>query len=543
MSKIITNNFSDCGATVPFTTYLAKDFKHNGKMLSKSRVYRTLTSECVGREAVELSKTGQFISLKMTKPMNAVSVRYSIPDEGHNTTISNVPAFETTLTLYVGKDKYVLPMNTAHSHLYGDFSWSKDREKLGEHKFFDEVSLKLDKTYPEGTKLVLKKEADNSSPYYAINLIDIEVVPEALKPSDGAINAKDYGLVNDGKTCNYEAFLNAYKDAVKSEKRELFIPEGEYYASKIVEINDDNVTISGSGIWQSVLKGEICFRVTGKNVQFRNFKMDGNMTVRRDVLDQGAIETQRGAEKLIMKNLWIVHHKVGAWVNYASHTLMEGCRCRDLYADGINLHWGVKNSVIRNNSFRATGDDGIAMWSEGEENDGNLIEFNTVEAPWLANCIAMYGGKNATIRNNYVCDTVYAGAGIDISSGFKPTPFGGTIVVENNVLVRCGSKRESSDLGAIWFKTVKDYDNRAKVILKNNTVLDSTYQGIFIEGGGLLDGLKVIENNFDGMETHFVDCVDDAKNKVVFENNTVKNFKHMKFNNPLGMGLTKEDLK
>ncbi|MCL2369637.1 MAG: right-handed parallel beta-helix repeat-containing protein [Firmicutes bacterium] len=526
-----------CGAIVPYTTFLATKFKTNGKMLAKSRVYRTITSECVGREAVELSKTGQYIAIVLTNPANAVTVRYSIPDQKHNAKISNVDAFLATLTLYVAKDKYTLSVNTAHSHLYGNFSWSKDRSLLGEHKFFDEVSIKLNKTYPKGTKIILKKEVGDTSPYYIINLIDTEIASEAIVADDGFVNLMDFGAVSDGKTCNYEAFAKAYAKAMTQPNRTLFIPEGDFYISKIFEVKDSNITICGAGIWHSILRGEICFKVSGKKVVFRDFKMDGNMTVRRDVADIGAIETTHGAESLTICNLWIVHHKVGAWINYASNTLMENCRCRDLYADGANYHWGVKNGIIRNNSFRATGDDAIAMWSEGDPNDGNLVEFNTVESPWLANGIAMYGGKNATIRNNYVCDTVYAGAGIDISSEFKPTPFGGIITIKDNVIVRCGSKRNSCDLGAVWFKTVKDYDNRAEVVFEGNQILDSTYQGIFFEGGGIIDNVKIISNVFDGGSTHFADCVDDSKNKVEFENNVVKNFKHKKYNNPLGMGI------
>ena len=526
-----------CGATVPYTTFLAADFKHNGKQLAPSRVYRTIAAECVGRRAAELSKTGQYITVTLAQPANAVTVRYSIPDDSHNCMISNVSAFEATLTLYAAKDKYTLRLNTAHSHLYGNFPWSKDRSLLGEHKFFDEVSVNLDKTYPKGTKITLKKEAGDLSPYYVINLIDTEIAHEPLAAPQDAVSLAEFGAVNDGKTCNYQALSQAYAKALTQDKKTVYIPKGDYYVSKIFEIADDGVTVCGAGIWHSTLKGEICFKVSGKNVAFSDFKMDGNMTVRRDVADIGAIETAHGAESLTIKNLWIAHHKVGAWINYASSTLMEGCRCRDLYADGVNYHWGVKNSVIRNNSFRATGDDSIAMWSEAEPNEGNLVEYNTVESPWLANGIAVYGGKNATIRNNFVCDTVYAGAGIDISSNFKPTPFEGTITVKDNVLVRCGSKRDACDLGAVWFKTVKDYDNRAEVVFEGNQVFDSAYQGVFFEGGGVADNIKIINNRFEGGSTHFADCVDDAKNTIIFENNTVKGFAQKMYNNPLGMGL------
>jgi len=531
------------GATVPYTTFLAEKFKHNGKLLAPSRVYRTVTAECVGRQAVELNKTGQYITITLTEPANAVTVRYSIPDGSHNATISNVAAFKATLTLYAAKDKYILPVNTAHSHLYGNFPWSKDKSLLGEHKFFDEVSVKLNKTYPKGTKITLKKEAADLSPYYIINLIDTEMAPEPIAIPEDAVSLAEFGAVSDGKKCNYEAFFKAYVKAKAQSNKMVYIPAGDYYISKIFEIEDDGITICGAGIWHSTLRGELCFKVTGKNVTFTDFKMDGNMTVRRDVEDIGAIETQRGAESLTIKNLWIVHHKVGAWINYAGNTLMEGCRCRDLYADGVNYHWGVRNSVIRNNSFRATGDDSIAMWSETEPNDGNIVEFNTVESPWLANGIAMYGGKNGTIRNNLVCDTVYAGAGVDISSNFKPTSFEGAIVVKDNVILRCGSKRNSSDLGAVWFNTVKEYDNHAEVVFEGNQVFDSTYQGIFFEGGGIIDNVKIINNVFEGGSTHFADCIDDAENKITFKNNTVRGFKHKEFNNPLGMGLGVPTLK
>lgn len=102
------------------------------------------------------------------------------------------------------------------------------------------------------------------------------------------------------------------------------------------------------------------------------------------------------------------HTKVGFWVSGGAGLVISGSRFRNLYADGINFCNGTSYSVVENSHFRNTGDDAMASWSHKGSgvNTGNVFRFNTVQVPWRANCIAIYGGKDHKIENNLCFDVV-----------------------------------------------------------------------------------------------------------------------------------------
>ena len=68
----------------------------------------------------------------------------------------------------------------------------------------------------------------------------------------------------------------------------------------------------------------------------------------------------------------------------------------------------------------------------------NRFLFNTVETPWHANGVGLYGGNDHEVRGNLVEDTVQSGGGLLISSGHGAIPFAGTIRIENNKFIRTG---------------------------------------------------------------------------------------------------------
>ncbi len=71
------------GANMPWTEYQAEDGKTNAQVLGPSRVKwdaNHIEAEAIGRMAVRLNKTGDYVSIKTKKAANAIVVRYSIPD-------------------------------------------------------------------------------------------------------------------------------------------------------------------------------------------------------------------------------------------------------------------------------------------------------------------------------------------------------------------------------------------------------------------------------------------------------------------------------
>lgn len=72
--------------------------------------------------------------------------------------------------------------------------------------------------------------------------------------------------------------------------------------------------------------------------------------------------------------MWIEHANVGVWVGRDYDNIPElwgpadgleltGMRIRNTYADGINFSNGTRSSRVFNSSFRTTGDDALAIWS------------------------------------------------------------------------------------------------------------------------------------------------------------------------------------
>ena len=106
-------------------------------------------------------------------------------------------------------------------------------------------------------------------------------------------------------------------------------------------------------------------------------------------------------------------------------------RIRNTYADGINFSNGTRNSRVFNSSFRTTGDDSLAVWANPYVKDqavdiahDNHFVNNTIQLPWRANGIAIYGGYNNSIENNLVYDTMNY-PGIMLATDHSPLPFCG----------------------------------------------------------------------------------------------------------------------
>ncbi|MFD6849733.1 right-handed parallel beta-helix repeat-containing protein, partial [Streptomyces diastaticus] len=102
---------------------------------------------------------------------------------------------------------------------------------------------------------------------------------------------------------------------------------------------------------------------------------------------------------------YLHHTKVGLWFDGPMRNVrVTDNVITDQIADGLNLHTGVTDSLVRNNFLRNTGDDGIALWSEKTADARNTIAHNTVQSPTLANGIAVYGGTDTTVTGNLVAD-------------------------------------------------------------------------------------------------------------------------------------------
>lgn len=509
------------GVTATYVTYEAEDCETNASVLEDSRVYHEIASEASGRQAVQLDGTGEYVKLVLEEDTNAITLRTCVPDNADGTGESY------TLTVTVGGDVVEATVDSYHTWVYGAYPFVNTPEEGTEHNFFDDVSIMLDKTYPAGTEVIISKEAANEAVFYFVDLIETELVEEALPQPENSISIVEHGAIADDGEDDTQALLDTI-DAAVAEGKEVWLPAGTFHftESRIV-IEDDNVIIRGAGMWHTVITGDFAaFLVKANNTAFYDFKMEGTAVVRRDDVDPAAFEVASGVhakENLTMQNIWVEHYKVGAWTYNISGVHMVGCRIRNTFADGINLCKASCNSMVEQCSFRGTGDDSVAMWSQTYCDVNNTVRFNNISSPDLANCVAIYGGKDITICDNIISDVITEGSGINISTNFSPAEFGEKIIVERNTLNRAGSKNDTSgaQLGAIWFNTVKDFSNHAEVIVRNNEIYDSSYQGIFFGGLGEVSSVLVEDNIIENSGTWAVEASSFAKCTVSFSNNVM----------------------
>ncbi|TFW29488.1 carbohydrate-binding protein [Massilia arenosa] len=500
------------GASMPYTTYEAEAGTYAGTLISGGRAWGQLSSEASGRAAVQLRTAGQYVQVTTTAAGQGLVVRYSIPDS------SNGAAYDAGLSLYVnGVKKNDLVLTNKYSWLYGTWSteggnkrWSNNPNATptNPHRFFDEVAVVLDASYPAGTVIKLVRETSNqnfaSTASVTVDFLELEPVPAQQAMPSNFVSITAYGgVANDG--IDDTAAMNSAIAAVTSSggaKVGVWIPAGTFnFDTGTVGPGWNGtgtriylpagVSLRGTGIWTSTLQGAFAgIYAKGGNSNLSDLKISATDILRDD--DNGVTGAEGNFSNSTINNVWFEHHKVGVWTTQSfsqagivTNAKVTNCRIRDTWADGLNFHYGTSNSTASNNAIRNTGDDGMAMWSEANLDTANVFQNNTVQLPVMANGVAIYGGKNNAVKANLIADTVDNGAGIQFGTNFAPPSITGTLEISGNKLLRTGSYHHdyNYNIGAIWEYWVGSAGKIASpvITLTNNLIQDSTYAAVFIE--------------------------------------------------------------
>lgn len=516
IKDIISNGYQ--GATLGLSSYEFEEGKTNANIEVDNRDRFSMPNEASGRSYVNLENVTEYAEVTLLNDMNALTLRYSVPDtlDGKGTHYS--------LSMYVnGKEVTDLDLSSEKTHLYKEWNYTNNPEDGYHHVYFDEVTYVFDEIQPAGTVIRFRRDFDDEADYYALDTLETELIAQKIEQPANSLSIEDFGAIaNDGKD-DTSAFLSCLASAT-NQRKEVFIPQGTFEIHKSFELVANNTVIRGAGYWYTTING-IQFTIKGNNISLYSMRVMGDHNTRRDEADRAFVEIASGSSpsNFTLANMWIDHYKVGAWLDVVDQVFISGNRIRYTYADGINLHAGVTDAVVENNSIRSTGDDGLAGWSDGIENTNLRLRYNSIENPWHANCIALYGGTDLHVYNNICTDTAYAGAGINISSNFKPTNFKGVVNVYNNLIIRCGGDNEDvkRDVGGIWFNMVVGYDAFASMKVHNNVILDSTHQGISFNGTAIICSLILEENVISGSGSYGIDLSSELYGKVFLKNNSV----------------------
>jgi hypothetical protein len=467
------------GASVPFTEYAAVKAQSNGTAIGPSYNLYTLPAEAVGRTAVTLSGSGQYVQFTLAKAANAVDLHYSIPDSADGTGLT------TPLQVLVnGQAAPDLSLTSKYSWFYGSYPFTNNPADLHGHHLYDDVRTLFGRTLPAGT--TVRFETASASVPVTIDVADFEqVAPPAPQPH-GSLSVISYGADPTGAKDSTTAIQNAI-NAGSAAGKAVYLPPGNFTVTAHLMVN--NVTLTGAGEWYSVLHGA-GVGVYGDaapnpstKVHLANFAIFGEVTDRVDSADLNGIGGAMGGGSTIT-NLWIQHTKVGMWFTGPFDGLaIANVRIQDTTADGINFDGGITHAAVVNSYVRNTGDDGLALWSAGTADADDTFIHDTVVLPILANNFAIYGGHDNAIVDDYGTDTVTQGGGIQVGNRFAAVPLSGKTLIADNTLDRTGSLDPNwkFGVGAIWFYA-SDEDMTGTINVDDNTILDSPYDAFGFVG-------------------------------------------------------------
>lgn len=528
------------GAAVPYVEYEAEDGRYEGTLLEADAVrtfgHTNFATESSGRKSVRLNSTGQFVEFSSTSAANSIVVRNSIPDAPGGGGQSK------TLSLYAdGKFVQKLNLSSKHSWLYGNTDQPEGLTNTpggDARRLFDESHALLTQTYPPGTKFKLQRDAGDDAAFYIVDLVDLEqVAPAASKPAE-CTSITTYGAIPNDGIDDTTAIQRAVTADQNGDIACVWIPAGQWRQEQKILTDDPlnrgqfnqvgirDVTIRGAGMWHSQLytltppheagginhphEGNFGFDIDD-NTKISDIAIFGSGAIRGgDGNAEGGVGLNgRFGKNTKIDDVWIEHANVGAWVGRDYSNIPElwgpgdgleftGMRIRNTYADGVNFTNGTRNSTVFNSSFRNTGDDALAVWASKYVKDtsvdvghDNAFRNNTVQLPWRANGIAVYGGYGNKIENNLVYDTMNY-PGIMLATDHDPIPFTGQTLIANNGLYRTGGAfwNEDQEFGAITlFAQGPDIPG---VTIRDSDIHDSTYDGIqFKTGGGAMPDVKI----------------------------------------------------
>ena len=510
------------GAKMPYTTHEAENASvENGATIQQSMDMESTAVEATNQTYVELPKKNAAVTFNVTEPANALNVRYTIPDGASGQLDVQVNGSS------VGN--LDLSSHSAWQYLKGDHEYDQAIDGSSARFRFDETRLLLkDIQLKSGDKISLVKKKDDNVPY-GIDFIELEQAPAPVAQGENSISIVDKGASANDDSDDTAALLAAVEEA-KASGKSVYIPEGRFNFDKQVNIEADNLKISGAGVWHTQLHftsdkrygGGIVFGHNSNGIELSNLYMDSNLTSRyNEDAQYKAISGTLGKDSKI-HDIWVQHFEVGMWIGdydqtgnmkYTDGLVVENARIRNNLADGINFAQGTKNSTVKNSNIRGNGDDGLAIWSSisdgtnaaAEEN--NKFLNNTIESGWRAAGIGIFGGKGHEISGNLIKD-VFAGAGIRVNTVFAGHNFDlndSGIKIHDNTILRSGTTNDLYNLhrGAIDFQqvrgTIKNVDVYDNKLL--NTLADPVITKNFEMGDNGNGEIRLSNNTIDNKAT------------------------------------------
>lgn len=413
----------------PYQRYEAEDGKcrSNGVFLEPTYNQTFVQSEASNQSALQLTGEGDFVEWDIDEKATGLTIRFSLPDtnDGKGT--------KGTFALYADNE-YIQDITLDSYWAWQYFLKSGDKypdNTPADNKFprmrFDEMHFTLEKTLEKNSVFKLVKKDENTSPY-TIDFIELELIPDAVTFKS---------IEDENKVIYTDTSVKLSRFILNNEGKTIFLPPGRYDVDERIFMNNDNTKLIGAGMWYT----EIYFSASsdvrpthnkrGIEANGSNIVIEGlyinTVNNKRYWNNDSSFQVGKGfmggfGSNSVIRNVWVEHFECGAWIaNYAGrgaqNLLVEHCRFRNNYADGINLCHGTKNGTVQYCSFRNNGDDDMASWSTGEMCENNTFGYNTAENNWRASSLGFFGGKQNKAHHCVIIDPMEAGIRVNCDFG------------------------------------------------------------------------------------------------------------------------------
>jgi hypothetical protein len=545
------------GAELPFVTHEAEDAilgqgaivtKMNSSNIAAIGSSDLPVTEASGRAYATLNSLGQSITFEVTRPANAINVRYNIP---YRQPYNERTGPGATLHLWVNNEakprevrQILYTSSGASSQLLKALALSSYHNEPNTAFWEESRAFISGRSLQAGDKIRLEAaEGDVGFPYN-IDSIDLEQVPFPLAQPTRTYSVKDFGAFGDGIHDDSAAIQNTIDQAEVAGKN-VWLPPGIYCQSAQFSIR--NVKVYGAGMWHTNLvciydpgssrnfNGCMGFILAGDGDEVHDMTIDSAVHVSRTNGGKGIVCSKPGPTKWVVQNVWITHSIVAMWINNDSYGLASNCRVHFSYADGIHLDGNCNHDTIFNCHIRGAGDDGIAILSLRTSNyidvsHDNSAVHNTVIANWSAANCDLAGGYNNSIISNYFADSDFDGSLVINMPGTYPMYDTTGATIANNLIVRGGGDIGGQRRGAIWIWPNYGYPENlpaiTNVIFDHNRIIDSLWRGVLLYSRGCTQSTSFVFSNnvISGVMAPQGDGIDVAQNfpgAAVFTNNSL----------------------
>lgn len=489
----------------PYERYEAEEnlCSTNGTFLQPSDDQTTLQSEASHQQAVQLINQNSYVSWTVNKAGDGLTIRFSLPDNAAGT------GTKGNIAIYAGNDQVgTMELNSYWAWQYtingGTYPTNTPATPGNGNVVrmrYDEMHTRLSRAVKQGETLKIVKTDNNNTPY-TIDFVELEPVPAKVTFESLSGDKIQYDGVTD-----IQDFVNANKQKI------IYFPEGKWNSHRRIYLTDvggsaQGTQLIGAGMWYTEIyfdtpsDDQTTYNYRGIEGTSDNLLIEGlylnTINNKRYYNNNSAYQVGKGfmngfGTNSIIRNCWVEHFECGMWLEdreskNAKNLLVEHCRLRNNYADGINCCVGSNGTTIRYCSFRNNGDDDMASWSTTRECHHITFEYCTAENNWRASSLGFFGGREQTAHHIYIADALESG--VRVNADFAGTGFSTTgtinlhdITIQHTGCVN-GTRGQTGDFwgsmqGALNIGSTGNYAIN-NVNFANIDILDSRCHAIYI---------------------------------------------------------------